>query len=181
MATSAGIAPRSDTDTTPEWEGVGRVRRSRALRRALLAVFGVVLLLGATGVLGVRTGRASATGGGYDLMVEYPRVTRPGHAVPLSIEVRRPGGFGDGTVALSVTAEYFTLFDENGVQPAPSTETATERNVLWEFDPPPGDTLRIYFDTRTGPNKQRGTDGEVSVLVAGEPVVTVAVTTWVMP
>lgn len=181
MAIPTDIAPRSETDTTPEWEGVGPVRHARTLRRLLLALFGAILLLGATGMLGVRTGHATATGGGYDLLVEYPRITRPGHAVPLSIEIRRPGGFGDGTIALSATTEYFTLFDENGVQPAPSKETATERNLLWEFDPPPGDTLRIYFDTRSGPNRQRGTTGEFSVLVGGEPVVTVEVRTLVMP
>ena len=170
------------TDTAPDTPGIDGLRRARLARRALLCVFATILALGATGRLGVRTAHATASGGGYDMKVEYPRVTRPGHAVPLSIEVRRPGGFGDEPLELRVNTEYFALFDENGVQPAPSTETATGDDLIWEFDPPPGDVLRVYFDTRSGPNRQRGTTGVFSVLGSdGQPVVTVRVKTTVMP
>ena len=169
-------------DTAPRSPGIDSLRRARLARRVLLCVFAAFLALGATGSLGVRSAEARATAGGYELTVEYPRVTRPGHAVPFSIEVRRPGGFGDQPVALRITTAYFALFDENGVQPAPSTETATGEDLLWEFDPPPGDVLRVYVDTRTGPNRQRGARGEFAVLDAeGEPVVRVAVRTTVMP
>jgi hypothetical protein len=169
------------TDTAPETPGIAGLKRARLARRVLLCFFGAILLLGATGRLGVRTAHASATGGGYSLKVEYPRVTRPGHAVPLSVEVRKPGGFGDEPIAMRVNTEYFALFDENGVQPAPRAETATGALLLWEFDPPPGDVLRIYFDTRSGPNRQRGTGGDVAVVVDDAPVVSVHVSTWVMP
>jgi len=170
------------TDTAPETPGIAALRRARLARRVLLCFFGAILALGATGRLGVRTAHASATGGGYSLKVEYPRVTRPGHAVPLSVEVRKPGGFGDEPIAMRVNTGYFALFDENGVQPAPSTETATGAHLLWEFDPPPGDVLRVYFDTRSGPNRQRGTGGVFEVLGPdGAPVVTVHVTTTVVP
>lgn len=175
------VAPASDTDTTPDWGGIAPARRGRLVRRLMLAVFAAYLLLGATGRLGVRTAHTSATGGGYALAVEYPRVTRPGHAVPLAIEVRHAGGFGDEPVELSVSTAYFALFDENGVQPAPSAETATGDVLLWEFDPPPGEVLRVYFDTRSGPNRQRGASGTVSVLNGGTPVVSVRVRTTVMP
>lgn len=175
------VHPRSDTDTTPDWGGLGQARRSQRVRRGLLVVFGAVLALGATGFLGVREGTARASGGGYDLTVTYPRVTRPGHAVPLAVEVRKAGGFGDSPVTISLSASYFALFDENGVQPAPSKETATREDVIWEFDPPPGDVLRVAFDTRTGPNRQRGGTGQVAVLVDDEPVVALRVTTRVMP
>lgn len=180
MAT-ADIRPRSATDTTPDWGGVGQATRGRTARRVLLAVFATVLVLGATGVLGVRSGTARASGGGYDLTVTYPRVTRPGLAVPLSVEVRKAGGFGGEPVTLRITARYFTMFDENGVQPAPSKETATPEHLVWEFDPPPGDTLRVYFDTRTGPNRQRGGRGEFAVLDGDVPVATLTVRTLVMP
>ena len=175
------VRPRSETDTTPAWGGVAAARRGRAERRVLVSVFAVILLLGATGVLGVREATARASGGGYDLVVTYPRVTRPGHAVPLAVEVRRAGGFGSEPVTISLTTGYFALFDENGVQPAPSKETATAAELIWEFDPPPGDTLRVYFDTRTGPNRQRGARGEFAVLDGETPVVSVRVRTLVMP
>lgn len=169
------------TDTAPDSPGTRDLRRARLARRVLLAVFAVVLALGATGNLGVRTAHASAAGGGYELRVEYPRVTRPGHAVPLSVQVRKAGGFGAEPVQLRMSTSYFALFDENGVQPAPSKETGTRTDLMWEFDPPPGDVLRIYFDTRTGPNVQRGKSGEVAVLEQGQPVVSVRITTTVMP
>ena len=180
MAT-AQIKPRSATDTTPEWGGVEQAKRGRAVRRVLLVAFAAVLALGATGVLGVRSGTARASGGGYDLTVTYPRVTRPGLAVPLAVEIRKAGGFGSEPVTLRITGRYFTLFDENGVQPAPSKETATPEYLVWEFDPPPGDTLRVYFDTRTGPNRQRGRQGEFAVLDGVAPVVSLTVRTRVMP
>ena len=169
------------TDTAPESPSLGALHRARLARRVLLTVFATILALGATGRLGVTSAERSARGGGYTLTVEYPRVTRPGHAVPLSVEVRRPGGFGDEPVELRMSTAYFALFDENGVQPAPSTETATGEDLIWEFDPPPGDVLRIYFDTRSGPNRQRGAAGTVAVLKDGEPVVALDVRTTVMP
>lgn len=175
------VRPRSETDTTPEWGGPEQARRARTVRRVLLVVFAAVLALGALGFLGVRRGSVTASGGGYDLAVTYPRVTRAGHAVPLEIEVRRAGGFGDQPVTVRMSAGYFALFDENGVQPAPSKETATGSDLVWEFDPPPGDTLRVLFDTRTGPNRQRGRGATVAVLDGGVPVVSVSFRTRVMP
>lgn len=175
------VSPRSDLDTTPHWGGVATVRRGRAVRRALLVVFGLLLALGGTGFLGVRKGAASASGGGYDLAVTYPKVTRPGHAVPFAIEVRKTGGFGDEPVEIRVSTRYFALFDENGVMPAPSKETATGTDLVWEFDPPPGDTLRVYFDTRTGPNRQRGESGRIAVMNGATPAVELRVETRVMP
>jgi hypothetical protein len=80
-----------------------------------------------------------------------------------------------------MSTRYFALFDENGVQPAPSAETATHDEVRWEFDPPPGDVLRIYFDTRSGPNRQRGESGTVSVLDGDTVAVSVTIRTTVMP
>lgn len=169
------------TDTAPESPKISELVRARAARRVLLAVFAVVLLLGATGRLGVTTAHANASGGGFELTVEYPKVTRPGHAVPLSVQVRKAGGFGGEPIVLRISTGYFALFDENGVQPAPSTETATRTDLMWEFDPPPGEVLRVYFDTRTGPNVQRGKRGEIAVLQDGAPVVGVRVATTVMP
>ena len=170
-----------DTDTTPDEQGVDELRRARLWRRVFLCLFAAFLALGATGRLGVTTAHAKAAAGGYALTVEYPRVTRPGHAVPLSVEVRKAGGFGGEPIQLRVSTAYFALFDENGVQPAPSTETATRTDLMWEFDPPPGEVLRIYFDTRSGPNRQRGGTGEISVLENGVPAVSVRIKTTVMP
>ena len=165
----------------PEWRGPGPVRRARAARRAMLCVFAAVLLLGATGVLGVREGTVSATGGGYTLVVHYPAVTRPGHAVPYRFEIRKAGGFGDQPVVVRTTARYFDLYDENAVDPSPSAETATGEDLIWEFDPPPGEVLHVSTDTRTGPNRWRGESATTAILVGGFPVVSVSYRTRVVP
>lgn len=169
------------TDTAPESPPTRDLRRARLARRVLLTVFATVLALGAIGRLGVRTAHATKAAGGYELHVEYPRVTRPGHAVPLSVRITKAGGFGGEPIQLRMSTTYFALFDENGVQPAPSKETATRTDLMWEFDPPPGDVLRIYFDTRTGPNVQRGRTGEIAVLDGGTTAVSVRIRTTVMP
>jgi len=173
--------PESRTDTRPEWKGTGPVRRARGVRRALLCFFGAFLLLGMLGVFGVREGTVRAEGGGFTLVVHYPRVTRPGHAVPLRFEIHKVGGFGDQPITISTTAKYFDLFDENAIDPSPSAETATGEDLIWEFDPPPGDVMLISTDTRTGPNRWAGSSAKTAILVEGFPVVSVTYDTRVMP
>ncbi len=53
--------------------------------------------------------------------------------------------------------------------------------VLWEFDPPEGDTLTVYFDARIEPQLQRGVTGEVAVIEDGAPVVQVEFHTSIRP
>jgi hypothetical protein len=53
--------------------------------------------------------------------------------------------------------------------------------VLWEFDPPDGDSLIVYFDARIEPQLQRGTGAEVAVFEDGAPVVAVDIHTTLRP
>jgi hypothetical protein len=176
------------TSTTDDLGTAGRteVNRLRALHVVTTAVLIGLMVLGVLdgfGVLpvyGVDTGRVSASGGGYDLEVLYGTVSRPALATPLQIEVRRAGGF-DGPVELALTQQYLTLFDENGLSPAPAAETSFGPYVLWEFDPPEGETLTVYFDARIEPQLQRGRTGEVAVIEDGEPVVAVQFETELRP
>jgi hypothetical protein len=183
IAEAGELARRPDVDvvpTAPEEPNLLRSRRSRALRRLFMIVLAGVLALGLTGWLGVRTGIATARGGGYELTVTYGQVTRPGLATPWSLEIRHPGGF-DGPVTVSTNSRYLDLFDENGFDPQPSQSTATSDTVIWEFEAPDGDTLGVSLDARLEPGAQWGRPGETSVLVDGKPVVTVKYKTWVMP
>lgn len=175
------LLPHSETDTRPEYRGPGPVRRARNVRRVLLGLFGTFLLLGALGVFGVRSGEVRAAAGSWALEVVYPRVTRPGHSVPLRFRVHKDGGFGSEPVAIRVTASYFDLFDENAVDPEPSASTATGEDLIYEFDPPPGEELLISVDTRTGPNRMRGAAATVAVLDRGSDAVSVTFRTTVMP
>ncbi|MGQ0519530.1 MAG: hypothetical protein ACT4PX_00080 [Actinomycetota bacterium] len=167
--------------TVPAEVPLGALRRARMARRAFLTFVAVFVALGAVGVFGVRTGTARSSGGGYTVEVRYPEVARPGLSVPWSVTVHRRGGF-DGPITLASTASYFDLFDENSLDPDPSSSTSDGERVLWEFETPDaGDTVEVSLDTRMGPNVQWGARGETAVLVDGEPVASVAYRTWVMP
>lgn len=171
------------TTTLPERRDERRVRRARDGRRVGLAVLTAFVLLGLLGVLGTRTAETSASGGGYELTVTYPQVTRSGHAVRFEVEVRRAGGFpAEEPVRLRVLGKYYDLFDENGFSPQPDSETADDEWVVDEFAAPDGDTLLVSVDTRVEPARNRGEDGAVEVLdERGEPVVGVRFRTWVVP
>jgi hypothetical protein len=166
--------------TVPQDTDLGRVRRARTYRRVAIAIIGVFVLLGLVGVFGVRSGTASAIGGGYSLVVTYPAVTRPGLAVRWSLEIRRQGGLED-QVTLATTSAYFDLFDFNQFYPQPSAETSDGTSTIWTFDTGGGDAMRITLDGRLEPARQSGASAVSSILVEGRPVVSVAYRTVVMP
>jgi hypothetical protein len=177
------LARRHDVDvvpTAPDEPDLLRSRRARIVRRISMTGLFAVLALGLAGRLGVDTATTTAQGGGYELTVTYGRVSRAGLATPWSLEVRHPGGF-DGPVTISTNSKYLDLFTENAFDPQPSKSTATPDEVIWEFEPPDGDTLGVSLDGRVEPGVQWGRTAETSVLVDGKPVVTARYKTWVMP
>jgi hypothetical protein len=181
--TAAEAAQRSDVDglsTAPEESDLLRARRARTGRRAFMLLLFVFLALGLTGQLGVQSRSTTVEGGGYTLTVTYAQVSRPGLATPWSFEIHRPGGF-EGPITVSTKTSYLDMFDANGFDPEPSNSTATPEVVIWEFEPPDGDTLAVSFDARIEPAAQWGRPGETSVLEDGKPVVTAKYKTWVMP
>lgn len=183
LAEASELARRSDVDvvpTAPEETNLLQSRRARTARRLFMVVLSAVVVLGLAGQLGVRSRTTTVRGGGYELTVTYGQVSRPGLATPWSLEIHHPGGF-DGPVTVSTKTNYLDLFDENGFDPEPSSSTATSDTVIWEFEPPDGDTLGISLDARIEPGAQWGRTGETSVLVDGQPVVTAKYKTWVMP
>lgn len=166
--------------TSPEPSELGRLRRSRAGRRVVLAVLMAILVLAAANVLGPRVGAATASGGGYRIAVTYAEVSRPGLATPWGIEVTRDGGF-EGPIRIATSRSYLHLFDYNVVHPQPASETGTPEMMIWEFDPPPGDTFRASFDGRLEPAEHLSQRASTSVLEGEVPVVTVHYTTRVVP
>ena len=174
------MAATSVRSTMPERPSRDRVAGARMARRLGIGLLAVFLGLGAINAFGVRSDRVSASGGGYELTVTYAAMSRPGLATPWDVEVRHPGGF-DGPITIATTGDYMDMFDENGLDPDPSSATATEDLIIWEFEPPDGDTLTVSFDARLEPAVQSGRSGRTSVLVDGRTVVRVAYTTRVMP
>ncbi|MGH2556793.1 MAG: hypothetical protein ACRDHO_13895 [Actinomycetota bacterium] len=155
-------------------------RRSRLGRRVLLMILAAFVLLGATSLLGPHTSTRQASGGGYDLKVVYPAVTRPGLAIRWIVFIHRTGGFS-GPIQLATTATYFNLFDFADIDPDPSSQITSEELSIWEFDPPPGETLRVTLDARLEPARQHGSTATTSILEDDVPVVSIRYQTRVMP
>ena len=152
-------------------------------RRAFVVGLVVFLALGALGLYGVRTTSATAAGGGYDVMVRYASISRPGLATPWSFEVRRPGGFPQGLV-VAARSTYFDAFDENGFSPTPVEETDDGERTIWTFAPSAGDTMEVSFDARLEPDVQlTRVKGRVEVLAGpdGPAIVGVDFSTFAMP
>jgi hypothetical protein len=149
-------------------------------RRVLLAILAAFVVLGATGLLGPHTSTRQASGGGYDLKVVYPAVTRPGLAIRWIVFVHRAGGFSE-PIQLATTSTYFNLFDFADIDPDPSSQITSEELSIWEFDPPPGETLRITLDARLEPARQHGSTATTSILEDDVPVVSIRYQTRVMP
>ncbi len=175
------MGPAASRPTVDLQVDLHRARRGRAIRRVFISLLVVFLLLGVVGFFGVRSARVAASGGGYDLAVDYARVTRPGLAAPWKVTIRHPGGF-DGSVKLSATSHYLTMFDQNNLEPEPQSTTTDGERVIWEFDVPEGsDTLEISLDASTSPNARWRFSGLTAVLEDEAAVVHVQYTTMVMP
>lgn len=176
MSTITDLGPESDRD----------LRKRRTVYGATTIVVSAIVGLGVIDAIGwfnpygVDSATRTATGGGYELTVVYPAVSRPALASPFKIEVTRPGGF-DAPITIAVTQNYLTLWDENGLVPAPSAETTRGPWVDWEFDPPDGDTLTVYYDARIEPTAQHGEAAAVAVVEDGQNVVEVEFETQVRP
>jgi hypothetical protein len=107
----------------------------------------VFLAAGAFEVFGSKTDRTSATAAGYTLTVTYPSVTRPGLPIRWEFEVTHPGGF-DQPIRLATTFDYLHLFDTSNLEPEPVSSTGSDTEVIYVFDPPPGDDFRVSIDER---------------------------------
>ncbi len=97
--------------------------RPTGWRRILVGLLVLIVGAGATGLLGVHSTTGTGSGDGYEVTVEYAAVARAGLDVPWQVQVRRAGGFG-GPVTLAVTADYFDIYEEQGLDPQPTAESS---------------------------------------------------------
>ena len=158
----------------------GRPRWSVVLRRVTVAVLTLVVLVGGSGFLGVRSATATASGSGYELRVEYARIARAGLDVPWAVTVRHAGGFGD-EITLAVSRDYFDIFETQAFFPGPDAEAGDARTLYLTFAAPPGDTFTVSYDAYIQPSSQRGRTGTVAVLVDRREIVRAKFTTWLVP
>jgi hypothetical protein len=156
-------------------QGRGVVGRRLAIGFLLLLV-----VAGASGWLGVRSWTAHASGDGYDLTLTYPRVARAGLDVAWEVRLEHPGGF-DGPITIAVSADYFDIFEFQGMHPEPSDETADEDFVYLTFQPPDGDVFTTSLDTYVQPSSQIGRDAVAKAVIDGRTVAQVSFSTWLVP
>ena len=166
--------------TAPAPIAAQRLRRARTLRRAGLGFLSLVVLAGAVGLLGIRTRTVSASGGGYSLRLDYPWTDRSDQPAHWLLTVRHRGGFA-GPVEVAITQSYLDLLDINAIEPEPSASRNVGGYVVWTFDPPAGDELRVLLDANIGLNVRFGAGARVAVLDHGRPVVAASYRTWVAP
>jgi hypothetical protein len=150
------------------------------LRRLALAFLAAFVGLGAFGLFGIKTSTLSASGGGYEMTLQYPSHDRPGQPIRWILSVRRPLGF-IGPVNVAITQTWFDLLDLNDIEPQPSGTRSQGPFVVWTFDPPAGDVLRVSIDALIQLNTHFGSEATVAVLEGGRPVVSVRYRTWVAP
>jgi hypothetical protein len=177
-AVAGSAAPR--LSTAPEPVDLRRLRRERTMRRVAIGFLVAFAILGASSLLGPRTSVVRAAAEGYTMVVTYPSVTRPGLPIRWEIEVVHPGGF-DGKILLSTTFDYLHLFDISNLEPEPSGSTSSGDQIIYAFNPPPGDTFRVSMDGNTEPGVHELPQVVTSLVVDGRTVVQVTYATRVMP
>jgi len=180
------VAARSLSSTLPDGAPNLTARRAGYLvTTTLLTALMVVVAIDAfesMAILGVDADTVEDSDAGVDLTVTYGAVSRPALATPFDIEVHREGGFDDEPVRIAVDQEYLRMWDENGLVPAPASETVMGPWVVYEFEPPIGDTLLVTYDARIEPAAQEGRSGAVAVLDGDDrAVVQVDFTTRILP
>jgi hypothetical protein len=141
---------------------IARLRRARAMRRAILALLALFILAGGMRLLGGRSSVVDAAGGGYELRLTYAPTARPGGDAEWSLEVRRPGGFA-GPVEVATATSYLELFEQTRVWPQPRTSTADGERTIWTFDPPGADTLLVRIEGEFGQQSTGVHEGATSV------------------
>jgi hypothetical protein len=171
-STTAAVAPDPDVGRRAVW-----------IRRGFIALLGLVVLAGLLHLLGVksRTVDARSRDGTISLSVHYAQIARAGLDVPFRITVQRSDGF-DQDVTIAVDSEYLDLFDRNSIDPEPKSATATADAVIWQFEPPPGDTLEISVDMQVQGGRHWGRTGTVALLDdSGSTLLQVQFKTWLAP
>jgi hypothetical protein len=170
------------TSTIPSAE-IGPNGWETGLRAVSVALVGALVLLGLLGLLGVRTAVATASDNGFSISVNHAAITRAGLATPFDIEVGTEDGSPlPASITIRVDSSYLAMFDENGLEPEPSSSFNSPDWTWWTFDiPPETSVLEFSFDARLEPAVQWGRGATAAIEIDGREMVAVEFETWVMP
>lgn len=171
----------TSTSTLRDLTGLETARQGRRARRVGLALMILIPAVSFFGFFGPSERTVRAGNGFYELTMTYGSVVRSGQSVPMTIQLSRPSGF-DGPVTVAFEQEVFDRLDFQNWYPNPSSEVGEGRHVVYEFDPPEGNTLGISLDARVAPTQWGGVDTyRMWVEENGRPVLETDYTVWVMP
>jgi hypothetical protein len=157
-------------------EGAGPVWGRRVGVFALL----VLVILGGSGLLGVRSRTVDASEGGYTLHVTYPQTARAGLDVPWRAHVHHAGGF-PGDLTLAISTDYFRMFETQGFYPDADSSSNDGTFVYLTFSKPDGEDFVLDFDAYIQPAAQLGKPATVRVIIGGSVVVQTHLKTWLLP
>jgi hypothetical protein len=175
------VGDYDDSSTTSDLPTTPRTAFERWSTRAGMLLLAAVVLAGAVGLLGPKTGEKSASALEYDLRVTYPSITRAGEPAPLHVRVEGAGGF-DGPIQIALCDDYFDDLDFQNWYPNPSAETSDTSQLVYEFDPPDGQVFEVSLDARAAPGQfGEVEDCTVTVLEEDVEVVSVSFKSWRMP
>ena len=170
-----------NSSTLENLTGLETARRGRITRRVGFALLLGILLVSFLGVFGPSRKTITTTDGLDELSLYYGSVVRSGQAVPMEITVTRAGGF-DGPVTLAFDRAVFERFDFQNWYPNPSSEVGEGAEVVYEFDPPEGDTLQVTLDARVAPTQFGGRHKySLHIDSDGVPTALTDYVVWVVP
>ncbi len=171
----------SDTTTLVGVPSPRRVKRARAGRRVFLALIFLLVLLGLSQRLGVRTTNVTSSGHGYHMRVTYAATTRPGLDTPFGLEVTSAKTLPN-EVTFAVELNYLNLFDKNGgLDPDVTSSAADSRFAYWTFQTHNAKRLRVELDAILAMGQQWGRRGTVRLLVDDKVQTSASFRTWVAP
>lgn len=157
--------------------------REKVLRALSLGLIAILVISSLAGLLGVRSATAAISASGYRVEVTYAATTRPGLATPFDILVATTDGSPlPDPIVIRVGGHYLAMFDENGLDPEPSSSYQNEDWVRWAFaNPDRLDQLQVSLDARLEPAVQWGRDGSVALFEGSQEVIELTFRTWVIP
>jgi len=144
-----------------------------------LVVFGLVIVLGLTGLLGrERDWRAEA--GGVALAVHAPEIIRNGEFLEMRFTVAADTDIAD--LAIGVGAPLWEDMTVNTMIPAAAEEMSSEDEFRFSFGPlASGGSFELKVDNQVNPDIVGGNEGTVTQYDGDEPLATVDLNITVLP
>jgi hypothetical protein len=172
----------SDQSTVDD---VRRPRTNRAGvigRRIAITLLALVVVVGATGFLGVKSRTIYASGNGYRMSLTYPQVARPGLDIPWRLTVYAPPAGFPKQITIAVSNRWWDILEYQDLHPEPNVETATPEFIYLAFAPAPHSRrFSLSLDTYIQPSSQVGRSATVQLIANDQTMTQFSYKTWLVP